>query len=57
MPIQRRSSFWAATSAVPQPQKASRTTSSGSLLALMIRSRSGERFLGRIADAARQPAN
>ena len=38
MPIHWRPRFWAATRAVPQPQKASRTMSLGLLLALMMRS-------------------
>jgi len=39
MPIQRRSSFWAAWTAVPQPQKGSRTMSPGLEEAEMMRSR------------------
>ena len=49
MPIHWRSSFCAATSAVPQPQKASSTMSFSLLLALMMRSSSGQRLLRRIA--------
>ena len=50
MPIHCRPKFSAATSAVPQPQKASSTMSFGLLLALMIRSSKGQRLLGWIAE-------
>ena len=44
MPIHWRPRFWAATSAVPQPQKASSTMSFSLLLALMMRSRRASGF-------------
>ena len=44
MPIQRRPSLWAAWTAVPQPQKGLRMTSSGFEDAVMIRSRSASGF-------------
>ena len=44
MPIHCRERFSAATSAVPHPQKASRTMSFGLLLALMIRSKRASGF-------------
>ena len=44
MPIQRRFSFCAACTAVPQPQKGSSTTSPSLLDALMMRSRRARGF-------------
>jgi len=44
IPIQRRFSFCAACTAVPQPQKGSSTTSPSLLDALMMRSKSGIGF-------------
>jgi|GEM_PF-3926363 len=44
MPTQRRPSFCAATVAVPQPQKGSRTTSPSLDEALMMRSSSASGF-------------
>ena len=44
IPIHRLSSFWAAATVVPHPQKGSRTTSPSLLLAWMIRSRRATGF-------------
>ena len=51
MPSQRRPSPWAASMAVPQPQKGSSTTSPGLLLARNDALQQGERFLGWVAEA------